>query len=345
MDTTSVSRSGLAIFLLLSAIGFSACSPQPQDCVNPKVLCVGLVTDYGGITTGIQHEAWQALVDAKAEGLVDRVDRIETIDARDRLANIDAFASQGYDAIVTVGSSISAETVAAAQKYPNLLFIGVEQPQATKLSNLTGLIFHEERSGFLAGALAAMSTRTGRVAAVCEAKFLNPIRRYCDGFQAGVNYADPAVSVSIVYRDGPQQKLYQDTTWGTAQAADQVQQGSDVIFAAGGDTAAAALDTAAAHGALVIGSETDLYADMSEIGPELLTCSVNYVDEGVRDLLRLAREGRFPGGNYFGRSGLSPFHDLEGAVPASTRARLLQIEQALDDGSLQPDIPYDNPSD
>ncbi len=345
MDTRSVARSGLAVALLLGAVGFSACGPQPQDCVSPRVFCVGLVTDYGGTTTGIQHEAWQALEEAKADGLVDRVDRIETVDTRDRLANIDTFASQGYDAIVTIGSSISAETLAAAQKYPDLLFIGVEQPQETKLPNLTGLIFHEERSGFLAGVLAAMSTRTGRVAAVCEAKFLNPIRRSCDGFQAGVNYADPAVSVSIVYRDGPQQKLYQDTTWGAAQAADQVQQGSDVIFAAGGDTAAAALDTAAAKGALVMGSETDLYADMAEVRPELLACSVSYVDQGVLDLLRLAREGRFPGGNYFGRSGLSPFHDLESAVPASTRARLLQVEQALHDGSLQPDIPYDNPSD
>ncbi len=305
---------------------------------------MGLVTDYGGVGAGIQHEAWQALEDAKAEGLADRVDRIETIDSRDRLANIETFASQGYDAIVTVGASISSETAAAAQKYPNLLFIGVEQPQATKLANLTGLIFHEERSGFLAGVLAALTTRTGRVAAVCESRFLNPVRRYCDGFQAGVKFAAPSVDVNVAYRDGPLEKLYQDTAWGEAEAVDQVQQGADVLFAAGGDTATAALEAGAARGTLVIGTETDLYPQLAAIRPQLLTCSVNYVHDGVLDLLRLAREGRFPAGNYFGQSGLSPFHDLEGSVSTSARERLFQVQQALNDGSLQPDIPYDNPS-
>jgi len=85
------------------------------------------------------------------------------------------FADDGYDVIVTVGSSISNETLAAAKKISESLFIGVEQPQTTKISNLTGWLFHEEHSGFLSGALAALMTQTQRVGAVCEAKFIDPI--------------------------------------------------------------------------------------------------------------------------------------------------------------------------
>ena len=40
-----------------------------------------------------------------------------------------------------------------------------------------------------------------------------------------------------------------------------VNNGADVLFAAGGETANAALETAGQQGAAVIGSETDMYAE------------------------------------------------------------------------------------
>ena len=233
----------------------------------------------------------------------------------------------------------------AAQQHPDLLFIGVEQPQKTAIKNLAGLIFHEEQSGFLAGALAAMVTRTQHVAAVCESRFLDPIRRYCEGFHAGANYLEPSVSVSVVYRAGSPENVYQDMAWGQTEALSQVQNGADVVFAAGGDTAVAALEAAAAQHVQVIGTESDLFPESVTLQPELLTCAVNDVRAGVLDLLQRARNGQFPAGDFFGQTGLSPFHDLENTIPVSVRDRILQLEQALDNGSLQLDIPYDNPLD
>ena len=205
--------------------------------------------------------------DAKAERLVDRIDAIETIDARDRAKNISTFAEDGYDVIITVGASISDETMAAAQKYPNLLFIGVEQPQDPKLSNLTGLVFHEDRSGFLSGALAALTTQTNRVAALCEEKFIDPMRRYCDGFQAGAKYINPGVNVTVSYRDGSQEKLFNDPDWGRAHGIGGRQRGADVLFAAGDETADAALETAAQQKVDVIGAETDPYLRLVDVRP------------------------------------------------------------------------------
>lgn len=332
----------MSLAVLLLAAGSAACGPQPQDCVSPRVFCVGLVTDYGGVTTGIAHEAWLALEDAKAAGIADRIDRIETVDTRDRQANIEVFASKGYDMIVTVGFSIGDETTAEAKQHPSLMFVGVEQPQAASLPNLTGLVFHEERSGFLAGVLAALTTRTHRVAAVCESEYLNQIRRYCEGFRAGSEYADPTVSVSVAYRNGSSDLVYHDAVWGKATATEVLQQGADVVLAAGADTAAAALETAAAQGALVIGSETDLYTDLPGLRPRLLASAESDIRGGLLGLLRLGREKRFPGGQYFGQTGLSGFHDLDASVSAATRARILEVEQALSNGSLQLDIPYDN---
>ncbi|MGE5074162.1 MAG: BMP family ABC transporter substrate-binding protein, partial [Anaerolineae bacterium] len=216
--------------------------------------------------SGIRREAWLGLQDAQAKNLVDRIDYIQTVDPRDRAANIGVLVDDGYDIIVTVGAAIGDETRAAAAKHPKILFIGVEQPQVDdKQHNLAGLVFHEERSGFAAGALAALMSQTGQVAAVCEANFIDPIRRYCDGFQAGARYARPKINATVTYREGPSESLFNDPEWGRATALQQVANGADVVFATGGRTADAALEAAAADGAYVIGAETDLYYDLPDV--------------------------------------------------------------------------------
>ena len=274
--------------LAMTCILFSSCAPRPTDCAQVNVVCVGLVTASGSINDGINQQAWLGLQDAKAEGLVDRIDYIETVDSRDREANIQTFITDGYDVIITVGSSLTNETISAAQKNPRTKFIGVEQTQNKTYPNLTGLVFHEERSGFLAGALATSITQTNRIAAICEAKFIDAMRRYCDGFKAGAQYINANVNATVVYRTGPNQYLFNDPDWGTQAVHQAVNDGADVIFAAGGNTADAALETAAGQGAYVIGSETDEYESLTDIRSRLVSSAVNDVRTGVRDLMRLS---------------------------------------------------------
>ena len=307
------------------------------------MVCVGLVTASGSIDEGINQQAWLGLEDAKAEGLVDRIDFIETVDSRDREANIQTFITDGYDVIITVGSSLTNETIAAAQKNPKIKFIGVEQTQNKTYPNLTGLVFHEERSGFLTGALAASITQTNHVAAICEAKFIDAMRRYCDGFKAGAQYINANVNATVVYRTGSNQYLFNDPDWGTQAAHQTVNDGADVIFAAGGNTADAALETAARQGVYVIGSETDEYESLTDIRSRLVSSAVNGVRTGVRDLMRLVRNNQQPTGNFFGPIALAPFHDLDSQIPQSVKDQLNQLAQELTNGSVHEYVPYQKP--
>ncbi|HEY9152586.1 MAG TPA: BMP family ABC transporter substrate-binding protein, partial [Anaerolineales bacterium] len=334
----SLQKSRLAMTCCILLILFSSCAPRPTDCARPDVFCVGLVTASGSIQDGINQQAWLGLQDAKAEGLADRIDTIETVDSRDRAANIQAFVSNGYDVIITVGSSISDETIATAQKNPKIKFIGVEQNQDTSLPNLTGLVFHEEQSGFLAGALAASITQTNRVAGICEAKFIDAMRRYCDGFKAGAQYINPNVNADIVYRTGSNQNLFNDPDWGTQTALQAVHDGADVVFAAGGNTANAALEAAAAQDAYVIGSETDRYESLTDVRSRLVSSAVNDVRTGIRDLMRLAHNNSLPAGNFFGPIELAPFHDLDDHIPPSVKNLLNQLAQGLATHSVNNEV-------
>lgn len=307
------------------------------------MFCVGLVTASGSIEDGINHEAWLGLQDAKAENLADCIDYIETVDSRDRERNIAYFAYRGYDVVITVGFSIADETVSSAMHYPQTLFIGAEQPQLTKYLNLTGLVFHEEQSGFLAGALAAMISQTNRVAAVCEEKFLDPMRRYCDGFKEGVRLINPKIKTDVVYRDGASENLFNDPDWANTTTLQVIHDGADVVFAAGGSTADASLETAAGQGAAVIGTETDTYTRLPDIRPQIVSSALNDIRLGVRDLMRLTRSGQFPSGEFFGQIRLAPFHEWDSQIPQTTKDRLVEIANGLNDKSIQTNVPYKSP--
>jgi basic membrane protein A len=307
------------------------------------VFCVGFVTASGSIDEGINHEAWLGLQDAKSEGLAQRIDYIATVDARDRAKNISYFAGQGYDLIITVGAALSNDTVTAALSYPKILFIGVEQPQPTKYPNLTGLVFHEENSGYLAGALAALVTHTNQVAAVCEDKSLDAMRRYCEGFKAGALSINSKIKIDVSYRKGSSEKLFNDPGWGSATAMELVNGGADVLFAAGGATGEAALETAAKQGAAVIGSETDAYAGLTDIRSQIVSSALNDIRSGVLNLMRLSRKENFPSGEYFGSNSLASFHDWEPLLSQSILNQLKIIKKGLDDKTIQIKVPYKSP--
>ena len=99
-----------------------------QDCPKPEVFCVGLVTDMGTVDDkSFNQSAWEGVKIAKDKGLVQITQVIETKNIGDYDHNISVFADSGYDAIVTVGWGMTQVTQDAALKYPDILFIGVDQ--------------------------------------------------------------------------------------------------------------------------------------------------------------------------------------------------------------------------
>ncbi len=306
---------------------------------------MGLVTGYGTVEAGIEQQAWLAMQDAVAGGNVDHIDHIDTIDTRDRAANIAFFAEAGYDIVVTTGAGIAGETAAAARQHPNSLFVSLQPGHESfpATVNLVKFEFREERGGFLAGAAAAMITQTHRVAAVCEAKFIDYVERYCEGFAAGANFVDPQVQTDIRYREGADELQYRDTEWGRATAVQAVEDGADVVFAVGEETARAALVEAARLGAMVVGAQADLFDEMPEIRSQLVTCATVQVRAGLLTIVMQHLSGQLPAGPYLGDVSLAPFHEYEDRLAPGVAGQLLTIENELNDGSLDVNLPFDGP--
>lgn len=322
--------------MLLSACGGGAPAEEKIDCSKAETFCVGLVTDVGKIDDkSFNQSTWEGVKQAESElGAI--VQYIETTDSKDYDKNIATFADEKYDVIVTVGFALGEATIAAAKAYPDIKFIGVDQSQSEVIPNLAGLVFPEDKAGFLVGALAAQMSKSGKIGAVCGTDAVPAVWRFGEGYRAGAAYIDPAVEVNVVYHsDVGFDKTFTDPEWGKTTAISMIDKGVDVIFGAGGKTSNGALLGAAEKGVYAIGVDTDQYYTVPEAQKYLLSSAMKMLTPGTLELIKMAKEGNFPGGDYLGLAGYAPYHDVESQVPAEVKAKMEEIEKALADGSLE----------
>jgi basic membrane protein A len=325
---------------MVAALALTACNTGggEADCSSDDVLCVGLVTDVGEVDDkSFNQSAWEGVKLAEAE-LGATVDYIETKDAKDYAANVALFADQGYDVIVTVGFAMGEATLVAASEYPDIQFIGVDQFQAwefdgddsTNVANVAGLLFPEDQAGFLAGALAAMMSETGTVAAVLGTDLVPPVVAFKEGYEAGALYINPDINLISTYHPGGLDVAFTDPEWGATTARQALDNGADVVFGAGGKTGNGALiEVAAEEGAFCIGVDSDQWETVPEAHSCLISSAMKLITPGVRGLIE-----NFAAGNQFGETGLAPFHDFDSAVPADVKSKLDEIDAGLRDGSI-----------
>ena len=310
---------------------------------------MGLVTDIGKINDrGFNQSAWRGVQQAQEE-LGALVQYIETSDARDYSKNIATFANENYDVIVTVGFNLQDATRAAAEMYPDIKFIGVDQDQFEgPVENVAGLVFPEDYAGFLVGALAAMMSETHMVGAVCASDDIPPVWRLGEGFRAGAAYADELTGIStdvlvLYHNDVSFDTTFVDPEWGAASADAMAKEGVDVVFGCGGITGNGALIAAAEAGLYTIGVDTDQYLTLPEAAPRMLSSAMKLITPGVFELIQLAQNGSFPGGNYLGDVSYAPFHDLDNQVPQEVKAAMEEIHAGLLDGSIETNVPSEKP--
>jgi basic membrane protein A len=304
-----------------------------------------LVTNTAGIQDyGLNQHTWEGMQQAREDKTVDHIAYIESIDSRDYLKNIQFFAQNGYDIIITIGPALDDETLRAADQYPDSVFMGMDQPQKETRPNLLPILFPEDQMGFWAGALAAHLTKTGVVGAACETSGIDSMWRYCEGFRKGAAYADENVKALIVYRDDQSSdKLFIDSEWGQTTAQDLIQRGADVIFAAGGGTAQGALLAAAEAGVQAIGAERDQAHALPEAAQALATSVYGRADLEVQKWIRSIRDGSTWEGAAEGAFGYVPYRNIGQPLPNSVKTEMDQLLQGLLTKEVETQVPKKAP--
>ncbi|MCZ6528700.1 MAG: BMP family ABC transporter substrate-binding protein [Chloroflexi bacterium] len=336
--------------LVVMAFAMAACAPaateEPAGCANK----IAFVTDVGKLNDQSFNEGgWNGVLAAvDALGLAEECfGFIETQDSADYRPNIDSFVNEGFDIIVTSGFAIGATTHQAGIDNPDIFFIGTDQGQVDAdfnpepLDNVTGLIFHEDVSGFLAGALAGLMTESNVVGGVYGCPFIPPVARFEVGYYNGAKHVNPDVEVLNVYHPGSLDVCFTDPAFAAETADTLIAEGADVIFGAGGQTGNGALIAACNVGVNVIGVDVDQFITLPETQDCIMSSATKGLTSDVKALILAAADGTFPGGERFGPAVLAPFHNFEDVIPQDVKDQLQAISDQIDSGEIDPCAPFE----
>ena len=301
-----------------------------RGCADPDLLCIGFMTDTEMVEDdGFYEAVWNGVERSKYD-LAAQVTYAKSTTAEEHVLQFERFAAEEYDVVVTAGYGLLLPTVQASEKYPEIKFMGVDQDQFVTSANLAGVIFPQEKAGFLAGVMAGLLTESKTVGAILGTVHSPTYRGYRKGFEAGVLAVDPEVKVIVLYHPGDLLEGINDPDWGASAADFMLENDADVVFAAGGETAAGALiQTADASSALCIGADVDQYEVLPDARECLVTSAVSHLESDVFSLIAQLAYGLSGIGHIEGQVGLAPFHDFDSQFSADARLFFSELEATL----------------
>jgi basic membrane protein A len=324
--------------LVLSAALLAGCAKgappndgvsRDYDAANP--LRLAMVTDVGGLGDKSFNDAAYAGLSAAKKLLGANIQVVESKSASDYQPDLTALADQNFDEIFAIGFLMHDDLRYVARNYPKRRFAIIDAVVAEP--NVTSVTFREQEGSFLAGALAALVSKTKTIG------FLGGIdvpllRKFEAGFAAGAREVDPRVKVLDKYVGS-----FEDVASGKELAGVMFDGGADVLYVAAGKAGLGAIDeTRTRPHVYAIGVDSDQDA----LAPgKILTSVLKRVDVAVFRLSQDARSQKLPAGSVeFGlRDGgvaLTNFKYTKNVVGARALARIDALRRAIVDGRIVP---------
>ena len=255
---------------------------------------VGLVFDKGGKDDkSFNNAAYRGAMEAKDKSHV-FVKYVEASDDNSFEPMLRAFAQKDFDLIIAIGVSQAEAMKKVAESFPQKHFAIVDAE--VKEPNVKALMFQEHEGCYLVGAIAAWTSKTGKVGFI-GGMDIPLIRRFEMGYIAGAKKANPGIKVIPNYI-GITGEAWNNPPKAKELALSQYNEGADVIFCAAGASCAGAFDAAEEMKKFSIGVDSN----QNWIKPGLiLTSMLKRVDNAVFDAIEESQKGGFAGGvKHFG---------------------------------------------
>lgn len=250
---------------------------------------VGLVLDRGGKDDkSFNTSAYEGGARAKTKlGIFLKF--VEAADDNAYEPLLRAFAERDFDLIIGIGFAQKEAVKKVAAQYPQKHFAIVDSE--IDAPNVRSLMFQEHEGAYLIGAIAALTTRTGKLGFV-GGMDIPLIRRFEMGYEAGAKKINPQIIVAANYV-GITSEAWNNPPKGKELAMAQYESGVDIIFAAAGASGLGVFDAAEEKQKLAIGVDSN--QDWTKPGL-ILTSMLKRVDEAVYSTIEEAKAGRFSGG-------------------------------------------------
>ncbi|HEX7804663.1 MAG TPA: BMP family ABC transporter substrate-binding protein [Cellulomonas sp.] len=312
-----------------------------------------MVSDAGGFEDkSFNQSGAEGLDKAKTDLGITEV-KVESTADTDFTPNVDNLVSQDCNLIIGVGFNLAGAIQTAANANPKINFALVDSAfsdanfKPVKLVNGKPLLFNTQEAAFLAGYVAAGTSKTGKVATFGGMQ-LPSVSIFMDGFADGVaKYnTDSGKSVQVLGWDKAAQTGsftgdFDNQANGQNLAKGFIDQGADVIMPVAGPVGLGAAAAAKAAGnVMIIGVDADWYNTAPEYKSIILTSVIKEIGQSVYDTVKQGVDGKYTSEPYVGTLAnkgidIAPFHDLDSQVPADVKTKVTALKAAIIDGSLK----------
>ena len=315
-----------------------------------KALTACMVLDTGGIDDKSFNEtSYAGMTAAKQTNPNLKISYVPSNSSNDYTPNLNTEVGKKCDPIIAVGGLMAANVTKAAKANPSGHFAEVDNPSAAP--NMYGMQFNTAQGAFLGGILAAGMSKTGTVGTWGGAK-IGPVTIYMDGFYDGVQYYNQqkhknvkVLGWNVKSQNGtfvPGNNPFGDPNSGKSISQTMINQGADVIFPVAGGSGLGAGAAAQASGgkANVIWVDTDGCESAAQYCKYFISSVTKGLSQAVQAYLAQASKGTFPTGSYIGTlanggTGLAPYHDFQGKVPAALTAMINTAKTGISSGKIK----------
>ncbi len=324
-------RYGRAVALTIALFALAGCQKATGTDESGQRIKIGMVTDIGGLgDRSFNDSAYDGLTRAKTK-LGASVEALESKSAAEYQPNLTALCDEEYDEIFAIGYLMASDVALVARQNPKRSFAIVDA--VVDAPNVASITFREQDASFLAGAAAAMASKTKTIA------FLGGIdipllRKFESGYAAGAREIDPKIHVLVKYVGS-----FDDVPSGKELASVLYHQGADVVYVAAGKSGLGAFDEVRAHpGDFVIGVDSN----QDGIVPgQVLTSVVKRIDNAVfRTSIAVANRkpptGHVEYGLADGGVDVTDFKYTKAALGPANLRRLAELRRAIVDGRILP---------
>lgn len=253
--------------------------PTAAEVFNPVLIYQGSIEDN---TFNISiHEGVKRFEEKTG---IDCLEKVVGTNEADYIRYVEEISRQGYSPVFLLYGNHVVKLYDMARRYPKTRFVVLDMEEDEP--NIYSFISGEHEGSFLAGALAAMATKS-QVIGFVSVDDIPYMRRFWCGYLQGAKYINPEITVLDGFI-GQYDGSWFDGKATAAMANEQMDQGADVIYQAAGGAGPAVLEAAARRGRLGIGVDRN----QNHLHPgSVLTSMIKDSGKSVYAALMLAKRG------------------------------------------------------
>ena len=312
-----------------------------------------IVSDFGGFNDKSFNQSSFAGIDAAADELGVDFNQAESTAEDQYASNVTSMIDQDCSFILTVGFALANATRDAAIDNPETNFAIIDSALSNddfsplELENVKPVLYDTAQAAFLAGYLAAGTSKTGIVATYGGLQFPS-VTIFMDGFADGIAYFNEAKGTDVVLlgwdkatQTGAFAGSFDDIAAGKTTSENFINAGADIILPVAGPlfqgTAQAITDSG--KDVAIIGVDSDLFETTPEFAALYLTSVMKQMTDATKLIITDAAAGDFDATPYVGtleNEGvlLAPLHDWESKVDPAIMTEIEDLQAQIIDGSL-----------